>query len=31
MLWIKIEVIDNYLHLIWKLKQYKNVNIANFV
>ena len=31
MLWIKIEITDNYIHLIFKVKQYKNAKIANFV
>ena len=31
MLWIKIEMTDNYIHLIFKVKQYKNAKIANFV
>ena len=31
MFWIKIEMTDNYIHLIFKVKQYKNAKIANFV
>ena len=27
--WIKIEVIENFLHLIFKIKALKNFNIAN--
>ena len=31
MLSIKIEMTDNCIHLIFKVKQYKNANTANFV
>ena len=30
-LWNKIDVNDNYIELIFKFKQYKNANFANFV
>ena len=31
MLWIETEVIDFFIQLIFRLKQYKNAKIANFV
>ena len=31
MLWIKIEVTDNYIHLIFKVKAIQTANIANDV
>ena len=30
-LWIKIELTDKYISLIFKFKQYKNANIADFL